>query len=118
MYEEPYVEQEEYYEEPVYEEPVEYYEEEEKQPYIQPEIYDPGQFPLDDEIEPTITDINDEDDMDEGTVMGTRNLRKDYNPVPSRQLYEEITPSRRVPPRKVVSPRMQVVDPRLEEEAE
>ena len=79
---------EEYYEEPVYEEPVEYYEEEEKQPYVQPqEIYDPGQIPLDDEIEPTITDIDDEADMDEGTVFRAK-------------------PAKITPKRAVVSPRM------------
>jgi hypothetical protein len=50
------------------------------------EIYDPGQF--DEEIEPTMTEFDDEADMDEGTVIGANTMRKKYNPVPSRAMVE------------------------------
>ena len=60
-----------------------------------------------------MTEIDDIDDIDEGTVLGANTMKKKYNPVASRaELLDEIvrdTPVKRITPsRLVVSPRMKV----------
>ena len=60
-----------------------------------------------------MTEVDDIDDIDEGTVLGANTMKKRYNPIPSRaELLDEIvrdTPVKRITPsRKVISPRMKV----------
>jgi hypothetical protein len=52
-----------------------------------------------------MTEFDDEADMDEGTVIGANTLRKKFQPVPSRQ---QETPTRHIPIKAAISPRMKV----------
>jgi hypothetical protein len=91
---------------PVYQQPV-YAEEQYEQfqpPYVEEQYQDDydDQYQYEDEIEPTETDIDDEADLDEGTVVGARAMENSnqYSYKPQEKYY--------APPKRDMSPEMKV----------
>lgn len=100
-----------YAEEPVYEEEVY---EDFQPPYSQQEVqyeevYEPEYQEYEEDIEPTETDIDDEADLDEGTVIGTKAIEY-YEPKPQYS-YKPKAMAKRAD----VSPQMRVQKAALKE---